>query len=87
VECVDVAIARQRHVKHISATIDMHTTEEWLEAVFSIWSVQRVYNENQSRRREHGSIRISTAENCYLAKTSEDTRLYVCCSYSDLWSM
>jgi hypothetical protein len=77
--CVDVAIARQRHVKHVSATTDMYTTkEERLEAVFSMWSVQRVYNENQSRRREHGSRIISTPESCYLAKTSEDTEYFVC---------
>jgi hypothetical protein len=43
----ETAIARQRHGKHVSVAVDMHATvEELLEAVFSMWSVPRLYNEN-----------------------------------------
>jgi sulfate adenylyltransferase subunit 1 (EFTu-like GTPase family) len=41
---------------NMSATTDMHTTEEQLEMVFSMWPVQRVYNENQSRRGEQTRV-------------------------------
>jgi hypothetical protein len=71
VECVEVATARQRHAKHKYATTDIYiTTEELLETVFSMRSMQRVYKENQLRMREHGSRRISTLGNWHLAKTS-----------------
>jgi hypothetical protein len=42
------SIARQWHSKHISAVRNNHaTTEESLEAVFSMRSVPRLYKENQ----------------------------------------
>jgi hypothetical protein len=47
-ECVDVAIARQRHTKHMSAAADMHATIELLEVVFFTQSMLRLYKENQS---------------------------------------
>jgi hypothetical protein len=40
-------IASQRHGKHDSAVTNDHATEELLEAVFSMRSVPRSYNENQ----------------------------------------
>jgi hypothetical protein len=39
--------ARQWHDKHVSAVTNNYTTEELLETVFSMWSVPRLYNENQ----------------------------------------
>jgi hypothetical protein len=37
VECVDVAIARQRHAEHMSMTTDVYATiEKLLEVVFSM---------------------------------------------------
>jgi hypothetical protein len=44
----ETAIARQWHTKHMSAATDtrIEWVEELLEAVFSVWSVPRLYNEN-----------------------------------------
>jgi hypothetical protein len=44
----EAAIARQRHGKHISTAMNKHETiEELLEAVFSMQSAPRLYNEDQ----------------------------------------
>jgi hypothetical protein len=42
------SITRQQHDKHVPTVTDNYTTvEELLEAVFSMWSVLRLYKENQ----------------------------------------
>jgi hypothetical protein len=41
------SIARQWLGKHIPAATNMHTTEELLEALFSMLSMSRLYNEDQ----------------------------------------
>jgi hypothetical protein len=39
---------RQQHGKHVSAVTNNHATrKKLLEVVFSMWSVQRLHNENQ----------------------------------------
>jgi hypothetical protein len=48
VEQEGVVIARQQHGKHVSAAKNQHSTiEELLEVVFSVWSVPRLYSEDQ----------------------------------------
>jgi hypothetical protein len=52
VKPAETTVARERLCKHACchtmAVTDMHaTTEELLEAVFSLWSVPRLYNEGQ----------------------------------------
>jgi ribosome-interacting GTPase 1 len=42
----ETTTARQQHAKHVSMAMDMHATEELLEAVFSMQSVSRVYNKS-----------------------------------------
>jgi hypothetical protein len=45
------AIARQRHSKHVStATNQCATVEELFEAVFSVWSILRLYIEDQQEK-------------------------------------
>jgi hypothetical protein len=44
VEQGEVATARQRHDKHVSTAMNQQaTTEELLEAVFSVWSSLRLH--------------------------------------------
>jgi hypothetical protein len=44
----EMAIARQRQPKHVSAATNQHaTTEELLEKLFSMLFVLGLYNENQ----------------------------------------
>jgi hypothetical protein len=47
VEAKELAIVRQQLGKHTPIATDMHATTELLEAVFSLWSVPRLYNEGQ----------------------------------------
>jgi hypothetical protein len=43
VEQEEAAIAMQQHSEHVSAAMNQHTTtEELLEAVFSVWSMLRL---------------------------------------------
>jgi hypothetical protein len=47
----EAAIARQRRGKHVSAATNQHATIEGvLEAVFSVWSVPRLYSEDQREK-------------------------------------
>jgi hypothetical protein len=40
------ATSRQQRSEHVSGITNKHaTTEEWLEAVFSVWSIQRPYSD------------------------------------------
>jgi hypothetical protein len=42
------SIARKRHAKHVPTVTNNHTTlDELLEAMISVWSVLRLYKENQ----------------------------------------
>jgi hypothetical protein len=42
---IDMAISRQRRGKHVSAAMNKHTImEEFLEAIFSVWSVPWLYS-------------------------------------------
>jgi hypothetical protein len=51
VEQEEVAIARQRSSKRVSAAMNQHTTiEELLEGVFSVWSAPKLYNEDQREK-------------------------------------
>jgi hypothetical protein len=51
VEKEEVAIATQSCGKHISAAINQHaTTDELLEAVFSVWFVPRLYSKDQQEK-------------------------------------
>jgi uncharacterized protein YabN with tetrapyrrole methylase and pyrophosphatase domain len=44
----ETSSARQRHGKHVSAVTNNHaTTEELSDVVFSMWSVSRLYKEDQ----------------------------------------
>jgi hypothetical protein len=38
------------HGKHISAAMNQHAIEELLEAVFSMWSAPRLYNEDKQQQ-------------------------------------
>jgi hypothetical protein len=50
VEQEEVAIARQKRITHFFAATDSDTTiEEPLEAAFSIWSMPRLYSEDQQQ--------------------------------------
>jgi ribosome-interacting GTPase 1 len=52
VEREKTAVARQRSHKYISASTHKHATiEELLDAVFSLRSVTRLYNENEREKR------------------------------------
>jgi hypothetical protein len=43
VEPEETSIAKQHGKQHVSATMNTHTMEEWLEAVFSLRSMPRLY--------------------------------------------
>jgi hypothetical protein len=50
-EQIDEDNARQRPGKHMSAATNKHaTTEELWRAVFSVWSVPRLYNEDKREK-------------------------------------
>jgi hypothetical protein len=42
----EMAVARQRLGKHVSAAVDTHATIEVLETVFSMRSVPKLYSES-----------------------------------------
>jgi hypothetical protein len=44
----EMAIARECLGKHTTAVINMHTTIEELEALFSVWSMPRLYPRYQT---------------------------------------
>jgi hypothetical protein len=47
------------------ATTDMHeTTEELLDAVFSVWSVPRLYNEDQLPLEESPEMAVRRGGGC-----------------------
>jgi hypothetical protein len=51
VEPEETAVARQRLDKHLAAAVDMHAAiEELLEAVFSVWSVLKLYSEGHQEK-------------------------------------
>jgi hypothetical protein len=50
VEWIDAAIARQLRGKHVSAAADTDTTIQ--DAVFAMWSVPRLHNEDQLDKQE-----------------------------------
>jgi hypothetical protein len=76
VEQEEAAIARQRRHKRVSTSTNKHATvEELLEMVFSIWSVLRLYSEDQPEKSVSLELRISSQ---YLAMTSEQTEDFMC---------
>jgi hypothetical protein len=81
----EMAIARQWHGKHVSmATYTPTTIEEPWEAVFSVQSMLRLYNDQWDQLvvsqhsqlvvgHEHGSRGISNIRSCYQAVSSVKT--------------
>lgn len=80
-----ISVDSQQLNKYVSMATNMTATiEEMLEAMFSMWSMQRLHNEDQWGKLvtavAGGSWGIDTAGSRYQSTTVEDTEDYVWCS-------